>query len=119
MKKQNTNLVVAQGELTIRRVNAVPAGCSAMQAENGKFIVGHSETGHHHVLDAKDANVMVLDKPPEGMKILYAILDNPNSLDHLRDHDTHKSIDLDKGIYEIRVAREYDPYAELARRSMD
>ena len=110
---------VAQGELTIRRIDVLPKGCSPMAAENGKFIVGHSETGHHHVLDAKDTNVMVLDRPPEGMRILYAILDNPNSLDHLREHDTHKPIALDAGIYEIRVAREFDPYAELARKSQD
>lgn len=111
--------VAAQGELTLRRIDKVPSGCTKMQAENGKFVVGHSESGHHHVLDAKDTSVLVLDNPPEGMRILYAILDNPNSLDHLREHDTHESIALDPGIYEIRVAREFDPYAELARRSAD
>jgi len=113
--------IAAQGELTIRRIPSIPIGvtCSAMKTEAGKFIVGHSETGHHHVIDAIGADVMVLDRPPEGMKVLYAILENPTSLDHLREHDTHESIMLEPGTYEIRIAREFDHYAELARQSQD
>ena len=113
--------IAAQGELTIRRIESIPAGvaCSPLAVENGKFIVGHSETGHHHVIDARGADVMVLDRPPEGMKVLYAILEKPTSLDHLREHDTHESIMLEPGTYEIRVAREFDHYAELARQSQD
>jgi len=110
----------AQGELTIRRIESIPAvGCTPMSPEGGKFIVGHSETGHHHVIGARGASVTVLDRPPAGMKVLYAILENPGSLDHLRDHDTHESIALEPGAYEIRVAREFDHYGELARQSQD
>lgn len=113
--------VAAQGELTIRRIDSIPVGatCEPMKPENGKIIVGHSETGHHHVIDIRGASVVELDRPPEGMKILYAILENPTSLDHLREHDTHESIALEPGTYEIRIAREFDHYAELARQSQD
>lgn len=118
--------VAAQGEITIRRIGDIPmirtqrTGCTPLALEAGRFVIGHSETGHHHVLSRKDgAEVMVLDRPPEGMRILYAILENPMSLDHQRDHDTHESIELPAGEYEFRIAREYDPYAELARQSMD
>lgn len=115
--------VAAQGELTIRRLGdlgtPIPDGCTPMKAERGKFIVGHSETGHHHVIEAAHAQVAVLDRPPEGMRILYAILEQATSLDHLRDHDTHESIMHEPGVYEIRVAREFDHYAELARQSAD
>lgn len=109
----------AQGELTVRRIGKLPAGCTPMKPESGRYIVGHSETGHHHVIDADGAAVSVLDKPPEGMKILYAILENPSSLVHLREHDTHEPIALEPGVYEIRIAREFDHYAELARQSAD
>lgn len=114
----------AQGDLTIRRLGdngngGLPAGYTAMIAEDGKFIVGHSETGHHHVIDAHGAEVGVMDKPPEGMRILYAILREPAVLEHLRPHDTHEPIALEPGIYEIRGGREFDPYAELARQSQD
>lgn len=115
--------IAAQGEITIIRIGGVPKSKklpgTAMQAEGGRFIVGHSETGHHHVIAAKGASVTVLDRAPEGMRILRAILENPTSLDHLRDHDKHDSIKLEPGLYEFRIGREYDPYQETARRQAD
>lgn len=123
LKFENT---AAQGEITIRRLGDVPvkrtalAGFTAMKPENGKFIIGHSETGHHHVLDRLDgADVAVMDAPPAGMKVLRAILGNSTTLVHLRDHDTHEPIKLGPGEYEFRIAREFDHYAELARQSQD
>jgi len=122
----NFKIVAAQGEITIRRIGdlpkkqTIPVGYTLMKPEHGKFIIGHSETGHHHVLSRLDgASIAVMDRPPEGMKILRAILENPTSLDHLRDHDTHESIQLSPGEYEFRIAREFDHYAELARQSAD
>lgn len=111
--------VAAQGEIIIRRVTKVPTGCTQMKSESGKFIVGHSETGHHHVISAAGASVAVLDKPPEGMRILYAVVEKAMTLVHLREHDTHEAIQLDPGIYEFRVAREFDHYGDLARQSAD
>lgn len=111
--------IAAQGEITIRRIAKIPTGCTPMKAEGGKFIIGHSETGHHHVISAAGAGVSVLDSPPEGMRVLYAILANPTSLQHLRDHDTHEPIQLEPGAYEFRIAREFDHYAELARQAAD
>lgn len=117
-------LIAAQGELTITRIGDVPdkismTGYTAMKSEDGKFVIGHSESGHHHVIDAHGASVDVLDHPPEGMRILRVILQNPTMLEHERPHDTHEPIMPGPGEYEIRIAREYDPYAELARLSAD
>lgn len=119
------NSIAAQGEITIIRIGDAPAGkklpggCTPMKSEAGHFVIGHSETGHHHVIAAKGASVAVLDKAPEGMRVLRAILESPTSLDHLRGHDTHESIELPPGEYEFRIGREYDPYAEIARRQAD
>lgn len=114
--------VKAQGEIIIRRLSAskkIPSGTPLAQ-ENGRFIIGHSETGHHHVLAHSDgATITVLDKVPAGMRILHAILEKPNMLIHERGFDTHAPIDLPPGEYEFRIAREFDPYKELARRSAD
>lgn len=111
--------VAAQGEITIRRIACAGSG-QPLKLEAGKVIIGHSETGHHHVLEhAHGVTVTVLDRAPEGMRILHAILEEPNKLIHERDHDTHETIELSAGEYEFRLAREFDPYAELARKSMD
>jgi hypothetical protein len=115
--------IAAQGEITIVRVSGngkMPKGYVPLPPGEGKYIVGHSETGHHHVLSRTDgAHVAVLDRPPAGMRILRAILTQPMVLEHLRPHDTHDPIALDPGEYEIRIAREYDYYAVLARQSAD
>ena len=117
--------IAAQGELTIRRLGGLPKdrrlpkGFSAMKAEGRHFIIGHSETGHHHVIDAAGATVGIMDKPPAGMRVLYMILEKPLAVEHLRGHDTHETISNEPGVYEVRIAREFDHYAELARQSAD
>ena len=116
--------VAAQGEITIIRIGGVPAkktwaGYTIMQPDGDRYIIGHSETGHHHVIGAAGAFVAELQYAPAGMRVLRAILENPTSLDHLRDHDKHDSIILEPGEYEFRTGREYDPYAEIASRQVD
>lgn len=115
----------AQGEIMIRRIGGVPhkprrvAG-KPLELERGKLIIGHSETQHDHVLErSTGVTVTVLDRAPDGMRILHAILTEPNTLIHERGYDTHESIALEPGEYEIRIAREFDHYAELARQSAD
>jgi hypothetical protein len=115
----------AQGELSIRRLGdlpqsrKLPKGFVILQPENGRLIIGHSETGHHHVIDAAGATVGVMEKPPAGMRVLHMILENPLELKHLRDHDTHGTLTNEPGVYEVRIGREFDHYAELARQSAD
>jgi hypothetical protein len=110
----------AQGEIRIFRVDEIPARATPMKEENGHFIIGHSETGHHHVLDAERVSVFVDPEAPQGMTILYAILDSSGSLNHLRGHDTHAPHSFEAGDkIMFRTDREFDPYAELARRVAD
>jgi len=115
----------AQGEISIRRVGDLPvqktsrAGYTPLKPEHGVLIVGHSKTGHHHVISKDDADVMVMDKPPEGLRILLALVHTATPLTHQRSYDTHSPIMLEPGEYEMRIAREYDPYEELARQVAD
>lgn len=112
-------MIGAQGEITIFRIAAMPAGLVPATEEDkiGRPIIGHSESGHHHVLD-RAVTVMEQPAPPEGMRILYALLDEPTRL--IQDADQpHGSHDLPAGIYEFRIAREFDPFAEQARMVAD
>lgn len=117
--------IAAQGEITIIRIGPVPAdcalpgGCARLEPQDGRYVIGHSETGHHHVIAADGAAVGELERVPEGMRILCAILERPTLLDHLRDYDTHESIRLEPGQYEFRIAREFDPYAGIGRMVRD
>lgn len=113
----------AQGELTIIRLKpkaTVNKAGTPLALERGHLIIGHSETRHDHVLEHdRGATVTVLDKAPEGMRILHMILKEANYLIHKRDFDTHEPIALAPGEYLVRIGREYDPYAEIARHQAD
>lgn len=114
----------AQGEIYIRRV-ARPrkdflAGGKPLEAENGRFIIGHSETGHHHVVERGGVTVFEMPSPAAGIRLLRAIVEDPHKeLVHERPHDTHEALGLEPGAYELRIGREYDPYAELVRQQAD
>jgi hypothetical protein len=111
---------IAQGEVLIwmkkyapKSVIEVIAGLkniSEMKLENDQLILGHSETGHHHVLEAVRPQVHI-------SKAAQALIDQTNDtfielklhedckLVHLRGHDTHAGFILPAGEY-IRGLRE-------------
>jgi hypothetical protein len=109
----------AQGEISIRRIERLPEDVVPLKPENGHYVIGHSETGHHHVMTLDRKRVFEAKNPPAGMRVLFAILDVPAELVHQRGHDTHETIEHEAGIYEFRLGREFDPYAELARAVQD
>lgn len=114
-------IVAQQGEVRVYKIDAIPAGINTRKPplnSYGAAIISHSESGHHHVI--ADADVLErVDNVPAGMAILYAIVKNPTSLKQDAPMP-HKSIPLEAdSIYELRVSREFDPFAEQARRVAD
>lgn len=114
-------VIGAQGEITIFRMTGgtMPKGLVPHGEKDraGRPIISHSESGHHHVLE-RAVEVMELPNPPSGMRILYALLEQPTQL--IQDaSDAHGSHTLPTGLYEFRIAREFDPFTEQARRVAD
>lgn len=101
----------AQGDLLIRRVQALPAGLKPMNTERGRFIVAHSETGHHHVIAERPGVVVYETADPllSYLEVIEATDETEALLEHLRGHDTHESIKIGVGIYELRRQREHAP----------
>lgn len=109
------NIIGCQGEITIIKIDAIPADMKSTAVEKTAkgWIISHSESGHHHLLTGGDVMERT-SNVPAGMKILYAILENPEQL--IQDAATpHGSHNLLPGLYEFRIAREFDPFAEQAR----
>lgn len=111
----------AQGEIYARSIEMLPEGLEPFKERNSKgdWIISHSESGHHHLMEADGVQVMERTKDvPAGMRILYGIVEKPAKLFQDADvpHDTHA---VPPGIYEFRIAREYDPIMEQARRVAD
>jgi hypothetical protein len=98
--------IAAQGDAMIKRVDTVPEGYTPSKAVNGKHIVAHSETGHHHTVLERNAQLLINQT---NEFIAYLKVDEDTELKHERRFDTHESLLLKKGVYEIRRQREYTP----------
>lgn len=112
-------IIGAQGEITIIKIDALPENVQTRPVERSGAgtIISHSESGHHHVLTDGEVMERVSDVP-DGMQVLYALLNAPASL--VQDAPVpHGGYDLAPGLYEFRISREFDPFAEQARRVAD
>lgn len=101
----------AQGDLLIRRICSIPAEAKPVDAEKGKYVVAHSETGHDHVI-AERLNVKLYssgDPMVSYLQVIEAADAAETLLEHLRTFDTHETISIPPGSYEIRRQREYTP----------
>ena len=109
--------IAAQGELRFVRLPddyKIPANAEKVTPIDGKIIVGHSETGHHHVMEAERTTMYRL---PDSVLDCLLVVDQPDTLKHLRDFDTHKPLEFSPGIYKAITSREYVPQGW--RRSAD
>jgi len=104
-----------QGKVTIIQLDTLPQDMETKPVEKiaEGWIVSRSEGGNHHILTGGDV-IERTDNVPIGMKVLYALLDQPASL--IRDAaGLHERYDLDPGVYCLRIARECNPFAYATR----
>jgi len=101
----------AQGDLLIRRIHALPDGLKPIQPANGHYVVAHSETGHDHIIaEHQNISLFTTDDPMISyLRVVEATDATETILEHLRSFDTHESIAIPPGNYEIRRQREYAP----------
>ena len=114
--------IAAQGDIMIIKETVLPEGLKAVDKgndwfyDNDKFIVAHSETGHHHII--KDQPGVELYAANDNMT-LWLVVKNPEALiEHERSFHTHETIGLEEGIYRIHRQRESDAM-ENERLAMD
>lgn len=102
---------VAQGDIVIRKVGAVGKGFEPVKEPMpGSIVVAHSETGHHHLIQADG---VVRYEDPKNPLICYLRLASVGQADivHHRPWDIHDTIRLSGlgSTFEIRRQREYVP----------
>ncbi len=112
--------MIRQGEILLIPVDAFTDNddeYKVAKPDASRLIVGHSETGHHHVID--------LERSPSAELLIHRTnefigrlkLGEDAVLEHLRSFDTHEPVRLEKGFYEVRWRREHTP--EGLRRVQD
>ena len=102
-----TRKSICQGDVYLIPIKAIPHEARPVEAEGGKFIVTHSETGHHHiVMDRPDVQMF------SGMDTFRDFLnvgDAPAELVHLRDHHTHAPQVIAPGAWLVQRQAAYTP----------
>lgn len=93
-----------QGDIMIRRVDTIPASAKKADPVDGVHILAHSETGHHHVIESRAAEKFIDNA---NSFIAWLKVADDAVIEHLRSFDTHESISLAPGLYEVRRQREY------------
>ena len=98
--------LAAQGELLLIRRKSLPEDLKEITPEKGQHIVGHSETGHHHTVEALESRYYGSGNP----LICYLQIDGQFAdLVHNRPHDKHAPLRLGQGVWEVRKQREHTP----------
>ena len=105
--------LAAQGDVLFRRIAALPPD-TVEQPSTGRILIAHSETGHHHVID--DPGVRFFEKPERDPMICFLTIDGDFAdVVHLRPYDTHDTLRLPKGVWEVRRQREWVSEAFFAQ----
>lgn len=99
------------GENGFKPVPRMPKG---KRSSHKLFIAGHSETGHHHVLES-DTEFDVVDF---GGAIFIELFTRANVV-HKKSFDIHETKVLEPGVYEVTKKTEYNPFTKLIQRVFD
>lgn len=101
--------ICAQGDVLFRRIDDLPSALvEAARPAKGGHVVAHSETGHNHEVESQ--HVRMFEKATRDPMICYLAVDGAFAeVIHHRQFDTHKTVRLAKGIWEVRRQRESAP----------
>jgi hypothetical protein len=103
MANRDVELIrIRHGELDICEMLAAPdlTGYDAEPANNGRLIVGHSESGAHHTLVAEKATLY----RKKGTEIAFLILNGPGELVH--EGARHKTTSLPARTFRVVTKRQ-------------
>jgi|ERR1043165_4182713 hypothetical protein len=99
------------GEVMLIPVSAIPDGRTL---EKGDYILAHSETGHHHVLEGKQFEITELE---DGRLFARILSDTP--LEHHKTHDKHRTLTIPPSILERYEMVEYNPASKAIQKVRD
>jgi hypothetical protein len=95
---------IRHGDQIIKPIDELPKGLKEVYQGN-EYIVGHSETGHHHVLTAPALRVYELDGE------LYLDVQKVGELTHQKTFDKHETKVVQPGFYKVQVKKAFDYFS--------
>ncbi|ABM16734.1 hypothetical protein [Mycolicibacterium vanbaalenii] len=97
---------VRQGEIIL--VPAPGAAQIGPREAAKRYIVGHSESGHHHVLDSDHAFHVIVAND----QLLIELHDTAR-LVHQAQADRHQTLTVPPGTYRVLRKRQYNPVLDI------
>lgn len=94
---------IRHGEVLLLPVASTPKGNTTKVRE---CIVGHSETGHHHVLESEE----LFDQIVAANGDLFVDLDAPTPLRHRKEFQQHRELCVPAGLWKVIRKQEFAPY---------
>jgi hypothetical protein len=118
--KEFQERAIRHGEIVLLPIDKFPDGLEKIESGR-KVIVGHSESGHHHVAVAVcDADSLTLLRPVGAdSNDLYLEVSGAARIEHLKPYDRHETKPVAPGYYHINTKMAHDYFLKRAVRVID
>lgn len=114
-----TKNAVRHGEILITPIDDLPENLEQI-FEGKEYVVGHSETGHHHLAVAGIGGTITMFRPvgaDDGT--LFMRVNKDSRIEHKKSFDKHETKTLFKGIYQITIKKEWNYFKKIQERVQD
>ena len=108
-KAKNT---AQQGDVILTRINKLPNGSRKIIKKNnkGEMVLAEGETtGHYHGIAENKSELFTINN------VMYMDLKENSILTH----QEHKHIELEAGVWQIGIVKEYDYFSKMVRKVVD
>lgn len=110
---------IRHGEVVIIPVDRLPVATELVSTSR-EVIVGHSESGHHHIAVSEHEDLTLFRPIGTGdLDKLYLQVMFPSRVEHRKTSDQHEAKPLAPGFYEIYIKNEYDYFAKRSVKVVD
>jgi hypothetical protein len=102
--------IYRHGDLLIKQISELPKNLKEIKTDilaEGEF------TGHHHRLQVKEREELKVYTDSQGRK--YFQIGDGGKITH----EEHKAIEIEKGLYEVVIEREFNPFEGLINQVRD
>jgi hypothetical protein len=109
MKPKTAKNTAQQGDVNFRRLSELPKGEIKIIQRKRCVVAEGEHTGHSHVIEDDEAELIQV-----GEMILLKLEKSATI-----QHQEHKPITLEKGIWQVGRVQEYDWFQQMQRQVMD
>ena len=113
----NKAQIVRHGEVILKPISELPQGV-VKETEADKYVVAHSETGHHHVLKVLDRGNPMTVFVKDGNKYIW--VQGLSELFHEKTgQDVHTPHKIVPAIYEVVIKKSFNYFSRMLERVRD